>query len=74
MTLKWPYMSFLAIFKFDLEITVNNLRNDETLRVTLGWSWVTLTLGGDLNYDCAFPTHPNLSPLLKLRSFSVYAA
>ena len=27
-TLKWPYKSFLAILKFDLEMTMNDLQND----------------------------------------------
>ena len=51
MTLKLPYMSFLAIFKFDLEWP-SEWFLDVTLRVTLIWQWVTLVitlnLGGDL--------------------------
>ena len=47
-------MSFLAIFKFDLEMILNDLQNN----LTLMWHWVTLSmtliLGSDLELS-----HPN---------------
>ena len=47
-------MSFLAIFKFDLEMTLNDLQNN----LTLMWHWVALAMTLILGSDLELP-HPN---------------
>ena len=74
-------MSLLAIFKFDFEMTLNDLRKDFQLWNwewpwnDIGWPWIwpwpwVVALTAILP---SLP-HPNLSPLLKLLSSSVYAS
>ena len=75
-------MSFLAIFKFDLETTLNDLQNDFYIW-PWKWPWVTLAmtlaLVGDLLCDIiALPPHPTPHPKwvppVTLKFFSLRSA
>ena len=62
------YMSFLAIFKFDLEMTLSDLQNN----LTLMWHWVALAMTLNLGSDLQLP-HPMKSSLCNFEFVQVDA-